>query len=305
MFENDLNRLLCTMARIHNAVFPDMIPIDNTSLCNLRCSMCSHRNMLRKPGIMTMDLYKSIVDEVARENRNTKLWMTFFGEAALLRDMPERIAYAKSRGCTNVAINTNGTLITTEIAEQYIRAGLDYLYVGIDAARSETYAKLRVGSQGLEQTIANVLTYKRLLERFGNCRQQLFVQFVVMDENEAEVEEFGRFWYQQGITVKYRPKVTWIKLVSEDRRRKVRQVPRFPCAWMVETLCITHDGGFALCAVDVNCLVEIDNLKLKSVREIWNTTHRELRQRFFDNRNLPTPCLDCPDWIGKISVYRG
>ena len=230
--------------------------------------------------------------------------MTFFGESTLLKDMPERIRYAKDKGCTNIAINTNGTLLNKDICINYIKAGLDYLYVGIDAFNSDTYASLRVGSKSLSSTVENVLRYKTLLDQYGNGKQRVFVQFVVMDENESEKEQFAQFWNDQGIIVKFRPKVSWINLVKEDKNPKIRVEKRFPCPWMIETLCIIHDGRVALCAVDVNCIHTIDNVHFKSIKEVWNTTHKQMRENFLADRNLPEACHSCTDWLGKISVYR-
>ena len=68
MFTNNIQALYDRLSRIHHLDFPDMIPIDNISFCNLRCSMCSHNGMLRQPGIMNMELFKKIIDEIAAEN---------------------------------------------------------------------------------------------------------------------------------------------------------------------------------------------------------------------------------------------
>jgi radical SAM protein with 4Fe4S-binding SPASM domain len=303
-YEHNVPQLIGKMRRIHQSDFPDMIPIDNISSCNLRCSMCGHKGMSRKPGVMRVDLFRQIIDEISVESRDTKIWMTFFGEAALLKDMPERIRYAKERGCMNLAINTNGTVLSREIAESYIKAGLDYLYVGVDAFRPETYSRLRVGAGALSGTIKNVLAYRDLVARHGNGGQHVFVQFVVMDENENEKEAFEKFWNEEGITVKFRPKVTWMNLIKADTIPKVKAETRFPCPWMIETLNIIHDGRIALCALDVNCVYEIDNVRDRTIKDVWNTTHKRLRESILRNKNIPEVCISCKDWIGKLSDYR-
>ena len=57
--------------RIQEAVnFPEVVLIDNCSACNLRCSMCDHKNIRKYRAIKTMarPLYTKIVDEIAQEN---------------------------------------------------------------------------------------------------------------------------------------------------------------------------------------------------------------------------------------------
>ena len=61
--------------------FPSVVLIDNISYCNLKCSMCFHKNMKRKAGIMEWDLYKKIIDEIAENNPNAQIWITFLVKA--------------------------------------------------------------------------------------------------------------------------------------------------------------------------------------------------------------------------------
>jgi len=68
--------------------FPEVILIDNCNACNLRCSMCDHKNMkeYRKVQIMDLGLYKELIDEIAIENPNARVWEIFFGEPFMCRD---------------------------------------------------------------------------------------------------------------------------------------------------------------------------------------------------------------------------
>lgn len=141
---SDLNKLTrVTEARD----FPEVVLIDNTNACNLRCSMCDHKNMRRYRKVQTMDygLYTRLMDEIAKENPNARIWQIFFGDPFLCKDMPQRIRYAKDQGLTDVVLNSNGMLMTPDKGRAVIEAGLDAMYVGIDAARAETYEQVRVG----------------------------------------------------------------------------------------------------------------------------------------------------------------
>ena len=78
-------------------IFPNVVLIDTTNYCNLRCSMCGRQYMTRKRGRMEMQLVKKILDEIADFNKNTRVWMVFYGEPLTIKKLGlyEMIAYAK------------------------------------------------------------------------------------------------------------------------------------------------------------------------------------------------------------------
>ena len=90
--------------------FPKVVLIDTISYCNLKCSMCVHKEMKREKGIMSWNLFTKIINEIAKVDKNVRVWMVFFGEALLLkRKKPtifDMIAYAKREGLTDVETRT-------------------------------------------------------------------------------------------------------------------------------------------------------------------------------------------------------
>ena len=168
--------------------FPQVILIDNLNACNLRCSICDHKNMKKYRPIerMNFGLYKKIIDETAVMNPDARVWQIFYGDPFLCPDMPERVKYAKDKGLTDVVLNTNGVLMTPDKSAPLIKAGLDAMYVGIDAATEETYLKIRVGGD-FNKAVKNVQDYRDLLSEYGNGEQEIYVQFVLCDINEREL----------------------------------------------------------------------------------------------------------------------
>lgn len=279
--------------------FPSVILIDNCNACNLRCSMCDHKNMkqYRRIQLMDMELYRRIIDEIAVENPGARVWNIFFGEPFMCRDMAKRISYAKGKGLEDVVLNSNGVLMTKRKALAVIEAGLDAMYVGIDAATEDTYNQIRVGGR-FSKAVDNVLQYKALLDRYGNGNQQLFVQFVVSDVNEHEVDDFVTFWKARNINVKIRPKVSWAGLVEAPNLSDNAKVARKPCYWLMQTANICADGHVALCSVDVHCRVKCGDVNIDSIKKIWQSTLKEFRAMHKEGRfdQLPDMCRKCNDW---------
>src|SRR5512142_1179908 len=119
------------------AVFPKVILIDNFNGCNLKCSICDHHNMTRERKRMPLSLYIKIIDEIAEKSPGSRVWEIFFGDPFLCYAMHERIRYAKDKGLKDVVLTTNGLAMTKERAERFIEAGLDWIYVGVDAYSKE------------------------------------------------------------------------------------------------------------------------------------------------------------------------
>lgn len=287
--------------------FPKVVLIDTVSFCNLRCSMCVHQNMTRKKGIMPWDLFTKIIDEIAEVDKNVRVWMVFFGEALILKKMAptifEMIAYAKSKGLTDVVLNSNANLLDRYAAEGLIKAGLDAIYIGIDAFRPETYAQIRVGGN-YEKTVNNVVNLIDLKKNLGAERPQVFVQFVEMDINRDEKEDFIKFWTEHGATVKIRPKVSWAGHI-EAPNLVLDNKDRWPCYWAMQTMSITDTGKVVTCAVDLDACFIAGDITKQTLKEVWNGKLRELRELHEAGRfeGLPEICRDCRDWQSARANY--
>jgi MoaA/NifB/PqqE/SkfB family radical SAM enzyme len=293
--------------RIHESIdFPKTILIDNCNACNMRCSMCDHKNVgkYRKIQTMNIDLYKKIINEIAIENTNARVWEIFFGDPFLCKDISYRVRYAKNKGLTDVVLNSNGALMNPEKSKDMILAGLDAMYIGVDASSKESYDKIRIGGD-FSKTVENVLQYRDLLGRYGNTAQKLFVQFVVSDINENEVENFKTFWTSEGINVKIRPKISWAGLVEASNLQDNNLVNRKPCYWLMQTMNICADGRVALCSVDIHCRVDCGNVNTMSLKEIWLGKLKEYRNMHIDEKfqNLPEMCRNCSDWQSAYADF--
>ncbi|MBW2118973.1 MAG: radical SAM protein [Deltaproteobacteria bacterium] len=302
-YKSDISKADRTQEAVY---FPEVILIDNCNACNLRCSMCDHKNMknYRKVQLMDFELYQKLIDEIAIENPKARVWEIFFGEPFLCRDMARRVQYAKSKGLRDVVLNSNGVMMSEKRAKAVIQAGLDAMYVGIDAFTEETYNKIRVGGN-FKKAVENVIRYRDLLGEYGNGEQKLFVQFVVGGINEDEVSDFKVFWKEKRISVKIRPKVSWAGLVDATNLAKNEKIIRKPCYWLMRTINICADGRIALCSVDVHCRVTCGDVNTATIKEVWQGKLRQYRilhkQDRFDQ--LPEMCRECSDWQSAYASY--
>ncbi|MCL4492441.1 MAG: radical SAM protein [Nitrospirae bacterium] len=287
--------------------FPKVVLIDTVSFCNLRCSMCVHREMTRKKGIMPWELFIKIIDEISEVEKNTRVWMVFFGEALILKrrrpSIFDMITYAKKKGLTDVVLNSNANLLDEDAAKNLIQAGLDTIYFGIDAFTPQTYAHLRVGGN-YEKTVNNILNLIHLKKSMGTKSPEIFVQFVEMDINKDEKESFIRYWTEQEANVKIRPKVSWAGKIDASNL-VLGNKDRWPCYWAMRTMSITDTGKAVTCAVDLDAQFIAGDINKQSLKEVWNGTLKDLRKLHIGKRfdNLPESCRNCRDWQSARADY--
>jgi len=282
--------------------FPNVVLVDTISYCNLKCSMCSHKDMTRKKGRMSWDLFTKIVDEIAKEDKNTHVWLVFFGEALLLKktnpSIFDMVKYCKDIGLKNVILNSNGCLLDKESSEKLIDVGLDAIYVGIDGFSEESYNQLRVGGN-YKQTVQNVLDLLDV-KKEKNSDIDIQVQFVEMPENEGEKDDFIKFWTSHGANVKIRKKLSWAGLIESKTVEEIK-VDRHPCYWIMNSMSITDTGKVTTCAADPNARYVAGDVSKQSLKEVWKGDLKRLRDLHREEKwkLLPYPCDKCEDW--KVS----
>jgi hypothetical protein len=259
--------------------------------------MCAREDALKKgtlkTGEMKQWLAEKIIDEIASENPKTRLWFCYFGEPTISKKLWDRIRLAKNRGIETTIINTNGNLLDPARVEQLISSGLDEIYIGLDAATSGTYEKIRVRGN-YDVVVANI---EHLMRRKPKTLK-VTVQFGVYEENEHELEDFSQFWKDKGVSIFIRPKLTWIGSLPEHFHTNAG---RYPCPWIFDSFPIYFNGLVPFCICDWDNRLPSGDIKTQSIRQVWQGAFRhwqdiQLRGQFDE---LPDFCRGCRDWQSK------
>lgn len=288
-------------------VFPKVILIDTVSFCDLRCSMCVHKEMQRKKGRMSWSLFTKIIDEIAVTDKSVRVWMVFFGEALILKNSTpsifDMIRYAKDKGLKDVVMNSNANLLDEAASRKLIDSGLDAIYIGIDALGADSYSRIRVGGS-YATVVHNVKSLIALKNKSPAGKPDVYVQFVEMDENKGQKDAFIDFWSRQGAIVKIRPKVSWAGSIDAPNL-VLGNDRRWPCYWAMQTLSITDTGKVVTCAVDLDARYVAGDITANSIKEVWNGPLKFLRQLHLDKKfdQLPANCAVCRDWQSAKADY--
>lgn len=288
---NETNR----MSYDKNEEFPPSVILGTTEYCNLKCNYCGHPNMTRKKGVMSIPLYKKIIDEVSVQNPYTDLWMVYYGEALMLKyKMVYMIQYAKKQGLKNVFMNTNGILLDTDLSEAIIDSGLDKIIFSLDAYYEESYKKIR-NNDNFELVKKNIKNFIEIKKRL-NSDIEIEIQLIEIPglHKQDEIELFEEYWNQFDVVTKRKEYLTWMGAIDIDG---MRHENRHPCSWLFRTFVITYDGKVNQCGCDYDCKVITGDLKEDTIQNIWRTTLKKTRDLHLEERyNETSICENCKDW---------
>lgn len=126
-----------------------------TSRCNLRCAFCFADGGAGED--IPLEQVKRDIDAIVVPGK-TFLQLSG-GEPTVRDDLPEIIAYAKSRGCKYIQLNSNGIRLGEEegFVKKLADAGLSFVFLQFDGTDDEVFRRLRGKPllQIKEQAIAN------------------------------------------------------------------------------------------------------------------------------------------------------
>lgn len=282
--------------------FPPQLVIENTSICNLTCIHCSHRELIRKRRHMPRKLWDKIVEEVSRETPMCEIWPTFYGEALIMghkNELWDRLDYADKVGCKNLVLNSNGTLLDRwDSIDQILNSPLKRFILSLDGLSKETFELIREKAKWEEVYPAvERLCAERL--RRGQKYPTIVAQFSVMPQNAHEVDDYRRYWHARGAEVKIRPMLEWTASGSIRTDTIVHDDQfRIACPWGNNTMAIHQDGSVVACAVDYEGRFKVGNVNEISVKEAWQRLGEQLRKVHRERRwgDLPDICKGCGDW---------
>jgi MoaA/NifB/PqqE/SkfB family radical SAM enzyme len=167
---------------------PGCVFIEVTNHCNLLCQTCPRTfYTYEQPQTLSWDNFLRVVEQFPTMQRAV---LHGIGEPLINRDLPRMIRYLKDRDVT-VLFNTNAVLLNAAWDAALIDSGLDELRCSLDAARPETYARIR-GVPVLPKIVANLERFTATQRARGVATPRVSIWVTAMQENIAEVPELVR-----------------------------------------------------------------------------------------------------------------
>ncbi len=189
--------------------YPLHIQMESTDACNLHCTSCSRDMLVDRAKLLTRDQWKGVIDEV----RPTNLNVSGIGEPFLHPDLLEIVRYARSQGA---AVNCATNL--TRVKEQHreiVESGFGQLKISIDAARPETYERIR-GEDFHGLILENVREINRWKKELGCSTPSLRFNFALQRLNYEEAADLVDLAADHGVDGIYYQYLSYVDM--EDRK---------------------------------------------------------------------------------------
>ena len=290
--------------------YPMTLYIEPFPACNLRCPFCPTANGWSeiKAEMLTPENFYSIVSKL-RIDLLCHVNLFNWGEPFLNPHIFEYIRFFADHH-VNTIVNTNFSTRDFDkvFCRSIIESGLRELFVSIDGATPQSYAKYRVGGS-FERVLNNLrllsqtkqelgaplpnLYYKILLHRFNEHELESAQQLA--DECGAELVVHENFW----IPEEYREEWQAKKVRSSYGDTPVTSVDmggqkpiHTECCQLWDSILVNSNGDVYPCCIICKPKWRIGNLLEESFEEIWNGPKMRVLRRFATDANAPLPNFD-------------
>ena len=298
-----------------------------THRCPLQCPYCSNPMELeRASGELTTEQW---IDAFEQAVEMGILQVHFSGgEPAVRKDLEDFIAAAQRLGLYSNLI-TSAVLISDERMAHFAELGLDHVQISIQDSEEETANLIGGYHDGFAQKLrvaravkANQLplTVNAPVHRMNIVHLESIIDLALemgaLRLEVAHVQYYGWAYHNRAALMPRRDQLEWATEVVEKARARLEGVlvidyvvpdyyARRPKAcmggWARQFLNVTPSGKVLPChAAESITTLEFDNLKERSLRDIWENS--VAFEKFRGTDWMPQKCRDCErheiDWAG-------
>lgn len=286
---------------------PFIINIDPADICNFQCKFCptGDRELMkqtvgRNHGIMDFQLYKKIIDDICEFDNKVKVIRLYKdGEPLLNPYFADMVKYAKQSGCCDrVDTTTNASLLSHEISDKIIAAGLDRINISIEGVNEQQYLDFsgyklnyaalvdnikyfyehKTNTEMIVKTNGDILTEEqkqRFLDTFGDITDGIFIESIMdcwptFEQNKVEVNEERGIYGQE-----------------------IHEV--LVCPYVFYSFAVNSDGTISLCFLDWHRKLVIGDAKKQKIKEVWRGKEMKNYQKLFleGKRKTHYICQNC------------
>ena len=269
----------------HISARPNMLYVESTNYCNLKCPMCPTTIMQREMVNMEYDVFTRVIDQVDPSTCEL-IVMHSDGEPLMNKRFFDMVEYAKAKGL-RLYTSTNATALNKKNAQRLIDSGFDVLTISLDGTTKEVYESIRIGAT-YERVMKNIHGF---LDMKGKRNPEVIMQMIEMPETEHQSKEFLELWsrYQkQHVTPLIKPLLEWFEDVP-DIIDNYNWCDR-PWFGMV----VHSNGNVSPCVHDYDGKYKLGNVMQDDIYELWNNKPMvDLRASILRGRRTNKLCKDC------------
>ena len=240
---------------------PLRVRLGNTNICGENCSFCPHKEMKRKQGIMSMKLYKKLVNECVNWGV-PEIVIQEFGEPFCDPLFFERVEYAYKKGIPKIQTNSNCKFITQTIAHKIMDSYLTELFISCN----------KEGWYNIEYL--STLKKPKHLKIYLSGIQGHFIPKKLKNVAGVSVS-FAHNW------------------AGKKEGSRLPFAYRDPCKLLWVTMYVTWTGQLALCCMDIEAEYLGGNVNEISLKELWQSAEYQRRRFEHSERLFFGLCKSC------------
>lgn len=299
---------------------PYSVQICITDMCNLRCQFCIHamenepKNIYRT---MPFEIVQKFAEDVEKNGKRIKqIMLSGIGEPLLHKDITKIVDTLSCKAAIKTAIVTNGTLLTHQLSDQLLEAGLSVLRVSLNGLTKEDYKNYTGREYDPEKIYENLKYFYQQAEKkkVNGEKCKIYVKIMnYMLDNHVNGEKYFIQKYSQVADIVnveslniVSPDIDYSNIASvdlENSRRGTEKISANICPRPFYESVISSSGDVLACCHDFwtnpHKLV-IGNIMKQNFIEIWDSElFNNFRCKMLDVgvNGVTEICNKCAEWI--------
>ena len=297
--------------------------VDVSSLCNYKCSFCFQadtkgmKEVGLKRGFMDLEMFKTIVDQFSEfPDKIKKLKIGNHGEPTMHPRLPEMIKYARnSQTADIIEMFTNGSKLTPKLNSELVQSGLQRINISLEGLSNERYLQVAGVKQDFLEIVKGV---KDLFRQKQEAGSDLIIYVKVADQTHSLKGDTKEMYFLSESEKNYFyetfsahcDEIFVEKIVPQwpetqaDKQNEITETGMYGqkisdwkevCPFVFMYLHFNCDGTVSPCTLDWPRKVTIGNVKVQSVKQIWDGIQlRELQvAMLMKKRKCVTFCGSC------------
>jgi radical SAM protein with 4Fe4S-binding SPASM domain len=286
---------------------PFRLAISISEICNFRCIYCFRSvkgadtlsSGYSDRPFMDMRLFEKTVNDAKMFPKTIKkIFLNITGEPLTHKELPQMIKYVKSvHPQSTICIQTNGSLLTRELAEQIAESGLDDMLISLQGISAEKYREICGADIDFRAFVDNI-GYLNSIKGSLN----LYAKIANIALSEGEENEFYDIFspITDQATIEYITSVfnevdytrlDGIAPASANRLGK-DYGPQEVCSIPFYGLSITTNGNVYPCVQSIVPLT-YGNVRSENLADIWNgETRANFLRTMLEKKSIPR-CDNC------------
>lgn len=268
---------------------PLQINIEITSVCNLKCKMCSRNypEFHNREGILNQEQFNELLLQI-KEIAPPSIWISG-GEPLTHPDIKEIIKKISNMNPVDFWIVSNGLLLTEELSDLLVNSSLTWLSISIDATNKNTYRTIRGGDY--ELLMRNIESFLRIRAEKGRKTPFLRVSFVDMAVNHSEIDDFKKIWSEKADIIDIQTLADYRKIeeVSDEEAYN----SEYKCTAPFTLISVLPNGDIIPCCNSF--FPSSSNYNIKNIRllDYWNSTLHTNFANSIKEKRYCNECLRC------------